>query len=93
MALTKEITKGDVKYSAGNYKINMICIVSDDGVECGRESFSIDFKPGDDPTPAVKALKKAMQDYVDRVVAERELYHRAQLDAAVTWLNTTVTIP
>lgn len=92
MALTKQIVKGDVKYSSGNYKIDITCIVSDDGTECGRQSFSIDFKPGEDPTPAIKAMKVEMQKYVDHVVAERELYHRAQLDAGITWLNANVTI-
>lgn len=92
MALTKEITKGDVKASSGNYLIELVVIVKDDGVEVGRHSCRIDYRPGDDIPTAVQKCKEKMQEYVNTVKTERTYYHAATLDTAIDWLNANVTV-
>lgn len=92
MALTKEIAKADVKHSAGNYMINMNCIVKEDGVEVGQHSFSVDWKPGTDVQAECQKLQTKMQEFVDQIKAERNVYNNAQLDAAVSWLNANVNV-
>ena len=92
MALTKAITKEDVKESSGNKNISLRLTISDDATEVATKVFNIDYKQGDDLQAAAQEMQEKMQEFADQVVADRNLYHNATLDAGIVWLNNNVSV-
>jgi len=92
MALTKTISKLDVKEDSGNKKVSVEMIILDDGVECSRKSFSLDFKKDGDVEEELKKMKQKIQDYADEVQENRQYFHHQKFDDGVIWLNGNVTI-
>jgi len=92
MAITKAITKVSVKESSGNKAVTLRVAVSDNGVEYGAKTFTLDYNKDKDIEVEVKKLQEKMQKFIDEVVVDITYYNHAKLDSAVTWLNANTTI-
>ena len=91
MALTIEVTKVSVSEQMNklwNITLNLRCL--DAAVEVLNRDFSIRYRTGQDAETKVKGLLEKMQEAIDDYKGEQQIYNAAQLDTAVTWLQTNL---
>jgi hypothetical protein len=88
MALTVEVTKAYVNKQGEQVwyiVLNLRCL--DGATEVINKNFSTRYEAGDDVQEVVKEILVRMQNEIDDCKTERQLFNKAQLDTAVTWLQ------
>ena len=85
MTLAMTVSKKTVtKVMDKLWNITMNLTVSDNGVEVLNKDYSVRYRPGDSISAKEKTLADMMQADIEKYKSERQVYHAAALDAAVT---------
>jgi hypothetical protein len=91
MALTIEVSKvsvDEVMDKLWNITLNLRCL--EGAVEVINQDFSVRYRPGQDAQARVQTILEKMQETIDDYKGEQQIFNAAQLDNAVTWLQTNL---